>query len=339
MNGERVLTPQQRARRIRGWIRRRESNLVHRHPVLGYRNAMGSVLFTGSLVGMVTCGWLYATGRVSFLVCILGNAFLASILHEIEHDLIHFLYFRKRRFIHNMMMLGVWAARGNIVNGWYRRQIHLRHHRESGTRTDIEERLLGLGMPWGPKRLLIMIDGLSSYLFNARLLEKEIPGFRRRSLFFAALPFYGMFLLVLGGFLLGHGLAFLHGIGWLSGAGSTWLAARLPWIDVLTVAWVFPNYLRQASLQIVSSNVHYYGDVHGINEETQVLRPFFLWPLQLFCFNFGTTHCLHHYVVDQPFYIRQLVSPWTLPVLKRYGVRINDTGTFARANRYQVAPA
>jgi len=67
-----------------------------------------------------------------------------------------------------------------------------------------------------------------------------------------------------------------------------------------SVAWVFPNYLRQAALQIVSSNVHYYEDVRGVREETQVLRPFFFWSLQVFCFNFGTTHSFHHSSWSRP---------------------------------------
>ena len=103
---------------------------------------------------------------------------------------------------------------------------------------------------------------------------------------------------------------------------------------MLAVVWVFPNYLRQASLQIISSNVHYYEDVENIHQETQVLRPAFLWPLQLFCFNFGTTHVFHHYVVEQPFYMRQLIARDVVPFLRSEGVRVNDLATFARANRY-----
>jgi fatty acid desaturase len=311
----------ERDRRIRRWIRKGESRLVARHPALGRRDLCGALFFLASIAGMVGLGWLYAMGAAPAAVVVLGNALLASVLHEIEHDLIHFLYFRTRPLAHNLMMFGVWIFRGNVVHGWHRRGIHLHHHRASGRPTDVEERLLGLGQPLGLRRLLGMVDGAAAYLLNARKLEGEIPGFRARALAVAAVPVYPIFAYVLLAYLVGH-----------------LLGAPVPSaVEVLAVAWVFPNYLRQASLQIVSSNVHYYEDVRTVREETQVLRPFFLWPLQLFCFNFGTTHCFHHYVVDQPFYVRQLIAPWVLPALAKYGQRFNDIGTFRRANRYRMA--
>jgi fatty acid desaturase len=307
----------ERERRIRRWIREGEARLVARFPVLAHRDALGLFFFLVSIAGMVGLAWLYAKGAAPAAVVILGNAFFASILHEIEHDLIHFLYFRTRPFVHNLMMLAVWVFRGNVVHGWYRRAIHLHHHRASGKETDVEERLLGLGQPLGPRRILVMVDGALAYLLNARTLEKEIAGFRRGSLATASLPVYPCFAAILVSYVVGHSFG-IH----VPGA-----------VDVLAVAWVFPNYLRQASLQIVSSNVHYYENVGAVREETQVLRPFFLWPLQAFCFNFGTTHSFHHYVVEQPFYLRQLIAPWVLPALAKYGHGFNDLGTFLRANR------
>jgi fatty acid desaturase len=315
------LAEAERSRRLRRWIRRGEARLLARHPALAHRDAVGAFFFGASIAGMVGLGWLYAKGAVAAPVVVLGNALLASILHEIEHDLIHCLYFRSRPLAHHLMMLGVWVFRGNVVHGWYRRAIHLHHHRASGRVTDVEERLLGLGQPLGPRRILMMVDGAMAFLLNARRLEREVPGFRRRSLALASLPVYPIFALVL----------VIH-------LGGRAFGVPVPEaIDVLAVAWVFPNYLRQAALQIVSSNVHYYEDVRGPGEETQVLRPAFLWPLQLFCFNFGTTHSFHHYVVDQPFYVRQLIAPFVLPALAKYGQRFNDLGTFSRANRFQAA--
>jgi fatty acid desaturase len=306
----------ERERRIRRWIREGEKRLVSRHPALAHRDALGLFFFLVSAAGMVGLGCLYAYGKAPAALVIVGNAFFASILHEIEHDLIHFLYFRARPRVHNLMMLAVWVFRGNVVHGWYRREIHLHHHRESGRETDVEERLLGLGQPLGLRRILVMVDGAMAYLLNARMLEKEVPGFRRSALALASFPVYPCFIGVLASYVLGRAL----GIP-VPGA-----------IDVLAVTWVFPNYLRQASLQIVSSNVHYYENPGTLRDETQVLRPFFLWPLQAFCFNFGTTHSFHHYVVEQPFYVRQLIAPWVLPALAKYGQRFNDVGTFVRAN-------
>jgi hypothetical protein len=318
-------------RRIRRWIRRCESRLVERFPVLAHQDAIGATLTALCASGMIGLAWLYATGRIPALVCVLGNAFLASILHEIEHDLIHFLYFKQRPAAHNTMMFVVWAFRGNVPHGWYRRGIHVHHHRASGTATDVEERLLGLGMPWGLRRLLVSVDGLMAFVLNARRLEKEIPGFRRLDLAMAALPFYAVFVTAFAAFCLYHGMLAL-GV-----APPAVMDTMYPALSVVVVAWVLPNYLRQAALQVVSSNVHYYGDVHSVREETQMLRPTYLLPLQLFCFNFGATHCFHHFVVEQPFYVRQMIASSVRPYLRGCGVRENDTRTFARANRFDFA--
>lgn len=321
-----------RARRIRRLIRAEERRIVGRWPLLERRDAFGAALLVLAAAGMVALGALYALGSVPWYVCLFGNAFLASILHEIEHDLIHFLYFKHRPRVHDAMMLVVWLFRGNVVHGWYRRRLHLYHHRASGREDDVEERLLGLGMPWGPRRLLITLDGALAFLLGARQLGRELESFRPRELARASLPVYPVFALVLFVFVGHHAFAAIS--GHVSPPG---LEPFLPAVDALAVAWVLPNYLRQASLTLVSASVHYYGDVRSLDEETQVLRTALLWPFQLFCFNFGATHLLHHYVVDQPFYLRQLVAPGVLPRLREGGVRFDDLGTFRRANRRAAA--
>ena len=82
-------------------------------------------------------------------------------------------------------------------------------------------------------------------------------------------------------------------------------------VDFLTVVLIGPNVLRSFCLHFVSSNMHYYGDVEDGNfmQQTQVLNPWWMLPLQLFCFNFGSTHAIHHFVVRDPFYIRQWLAP------------------------------
>jgi len=57
--------------------------------------------------------------------------------------------------------------------------------------------------------------------------------------------------------------------------------------------------------------------------------------LQAFCFNFGSTHGIHHFVVKEPFYIRQMTARVAHKVMAEMGVRFNDFGTFARANRLE----
>jgi hypothetical protein len=125
-----------------------------------------------------------------------------------------------------------------------------------------------------------------------------------------------------------------HPVAWSAG-----LVRAMHWVDVLTVVWVAPNVLRTFSLHFVTSNMHYYGDVEDGNvmQQTQVLNPWWLWPLQLFCFNFGSTHAIHHFVVKEPFYVRQITAPAAHRVMRQMGVRFNDFGTFRRANRRVAA--
>jgi hypothetical protein len=104
---------------------------------------------------------------------------------------------------------------------------------------------------------------------------------------------------------------------------------------------VGPNVLRSFCLHFVSSNMHYYGDVQDRNimQQTQVWNRWWLLPFHLFCFNFGSTHAIHHFVVGEPFYIRQWTARRAHEVMREAGVRFNDFGTFRRANRYCRAPA
>jgi hypothetical protein len=87
--------------------------------------------------------------------------------------------------------------------------------------------------------------------------------------------------------------------------------------------------------------MHYCGDVESGNvmQQTQVLNPWWMWPLQAFCFNFGSTHGIHHFVVKEPFYIRQMTAPVAHKVMAEMGVRFNDFGTFGRANRFAMLDA
>jgi hypothetical protein len=143
-----------------------------------------------------------------------------------------------------------------------------------------------------------------------------------------------------------HGFLFVHGArlaaDWLGLAWSPsqWVGEAMPTVDFLVVVWVAPNVLRSFCLHFVSSNMHYYGDIEPRNtiQQTQVWNAPWLLPLQLFCFNFGATHGIHHFVVQEPFYLRQLVASASHEVMRRHGVRFNDFGTFRRNNRWQLEP-
>jgi len=138
-----------------------------RHPWLRHQDAIGLGIMLTSLAGMVTCALLYAQGEMSAWLCVPMVAIFASLIHELEHDLIHFLYFKKRPWIHNAMLALGWLARPSTINPWIRRHIHLHHHKHSGTPTDVEERGITNGEPWGVRRLVMIGDGMASVALRA----------------------------------------------------------------------------------------------------------------------------------------------------------------------------
>ena len=107
-------------------------------------------------------------------------------------------------------------------------------------------------------------------------------------------------------------------------------------INTMMVIYVLPNMVRQTSVQILSSAMHYYGDVDNRLRETQVLNAWWMFPLQLFSWNFGSTHTIHHFVVNQPFYLRQMVASAAHAAFRKSGIRFNDTARVLRANRYAL---
>ena len=116
-----------------------------------------------------------------------------------------------------------------------------------------------------------------------------------------------------------------------------WLAQGMDVIGLVVVVLIAPNFLRAFCLNFVTSYMHYYGGVTTMMQQTQVLNPWFLLPMQLFCWNFGATHSIHHFVVNQPFYLRQMVAAAAHRAMRDNGVRFNDFSTFASGNRYVPA--
>ena len=116
-----------------------------------------------------------------------------------------------------------------------------------------------------------------------------------------------------------------------------WLLSIVDVLNFMAVVLIAPNFIRSGCLNFVTSYMHYYGGVSNLMQQTQVLKPWFLWPAHLFCFNFGSTHSIHHFVVGQPFYIRQMVADVAHKVMRENGVRFNDLSTFVSANRYSAS--
>jgi hypothetical protein len=264
-------------------------------------------------------------------------AVFMGVAHELEHDTIHRLYFPRHPAVQNVFLAVCWLLRPYAVSPWVRRPLHLLHHKASGTEDDLEERAINNGVPWGPRRVLLMLDPLLGAAWQLkgdprahRLLPRP-AALAYMPLAFVALGIWASFLgLHLAQFVLGAGVF-----------GTGWLDTAVTWVDALTVVWIAPNVLRVASLQFISSNMHYYGDVEPGNvvQQTQVLNRWYLAPLQLFCCNFGSTHGIHHFVPSDPFYVRQLTAPVAHRAMRENGVRFNDLGTFRRANRYHEPSA
>ncbi|QIH36015.1 hypothetical protein [Sphingobacterium sp. DR205] len=108
-------------------------------------------------------------------------------------------------------------------------------------------------------------------------------------------------------------------------------------LNVVIYTILLPNLLRQFCLHFIPSNMHYFGDVKEGNviEQTQVLNIWWTYPMQLFYFFFCWTRSIHHFVVNETFYVRHIGRKKAQEVLRKYGVRFNDPGTFKRANRFR----
>lgn len=341
---------EQRMHRIRKSILEAGNQFRAKHPwLVKYQDQIGMSILIASVTGILFNIIQYARGKMPWYVAVTLSAFWMSILHELEHDLIHQMYYRKNKKINNAMLATVYAFRPSTINPFVRRDIHLHHHKSSGTPSDVEERGINNGDKWGLKRLIMTGDNLLAIALrplatlnatneyanaqkNLSLTEKFKV---KTKLALGYTPFgnlhYGMW----------YSFLFMS----VSKLGMKALNIQQPtnklWrlFDKTTkfyaVSIAAPNFLRTFSLHFISSNVHYYGDVENGNvvQQCQIWTDWRLKPLQTFCFNFGATHAIHHFVVRDPFYIRQAIAKSCYPVMRENGVRFNDFGTFKRANR------
>lgn len=331
------MNDQQRSAHIRQQVMAHGVELRQRFPLLKHQDVLGAGILALALAGMLGSAALYLGGHLAWWACLLLNAFFASLTHELEHDLIHSMYFRKRRVPHNLMLALVWLARPSTINPWIRRHLHLNHHKVSGSEQDLEERAITNGEPWGIARLLMVGDNVMASLI--RTLRAKTWAHKRAILWRTLRVYAPLALLNWGTWYVFLGFHLIDFIDGALGAPIAWSASTLAAMHIVNIAVVVlvgPNVLRTFCLHFVSSNMHYYGDVEPGNviQQTQVLNPWWLWPLQAFCFNFGSSHAIHHFVVKEPFYIRQLSVPFAHQVMREAGVRFNDFGTFARANRW-----
>lgn len=347
MSSSSDMSSQQRIAKVRTVVMQAGEDLRALYPILKHQNFIGASILAFAWMGMIGTALAFYLGYLSVWMTIPLIAIFASLTHELEHDLIHYMYFKKTPWAHHLMLALVWLARPNTISPWARRRLHLHHHKYSGTEHDLEERGISNGMPWGIRRVLVISDQLMSvYLRPIQMfkmielfLEKQPEKERfiaRLSNILGFLPlsimYYGLCYL----FVVYHGANMLAPVFGYEMLWSQGILDIMPWVNLLAVIWIFPNYLRSFCLQFVSSNMHYYGDIdpRDVIKQTQVLNPWWLMPFQLFCCNFGSTHAIHHFVVKEPFYIRQMTAKTAHKVMQEVGVRFNDIGTFRRMNRW-----
>ncbi|MCG8672422.1 MAG: fatty acid desaturase [Pseudomonadales bacterium] len=325
---------QEKVNAIRQVIRESGDRWRARFPILGNNDLMGLLIFTASILGIGASAYGYLSGAIGALTCIVIVAFLTSLLHELEHDLIHWQYFKKNKVVHNFMMFGVWFFRPGTINPWIRRHLHFLHHKTSGTDKDIEERGIGNGQAYSPLRWWIMFDPVVGNIAKILIEPESRKAFRIARLFAAYFPFGVVTILCWYAFL---GFHLVNGITHLAGSDFVWSEVTLHYmgyVDKAVVLLIAPHYLRSFCLIFISSSMHYYGNVDSMIKQTQVLNAWYFWPFQLFCFNFGSTHGIHHFVVGEPFYIRQLTENDAHKAMRENGVPFNDLGTFKRSNRF-----
>jgi len=306
---------------IRAAIRAADQALVAEHPWTGRDDAVALGAFALAVLASCGIGVAWWLGALPTALAVVGMMLTVSVLHELEHDLLHDLYLRNP--VARALVLGViWLFKGNL-DPWTRGPMHRWHHVASGQIDDIEERLIGLGLPWGPQRLLLTFLTPASLLRHPALKRavraRVAAGLRSPDVRAYRIP---------PGFILANAVLFLAPL-----AAFVGVAMGQAWAWPLFVLWALPNLLRHAAIVTMSSNSHYVGIDRGdVVTQNQILDHWMFWPLQVFCWNFGATHVLHHFVVRQPFWRRTLVFGRVRQVLVDNGVRANDLGTFGRAN-------
>lgn len=326
-----MMTAKENIKVIVQAIKAEERRLREKYPILSHQDMLGLVITLVSFVAMIGLATLYFFELIPAWLCIVLAAIVASISHEIEHDLIHRQYYSKQPFMHNLMMLIVWIMRPNTVNPWYRRQIHLNHHAVSGTEQDLEERLVGNGIKNPFLRFIVIVDGLIGLALNSRKFKKEIKGFSFFTVLNAAFPIATAYFAILYIFILFN----IGNMIWpLTEIAPAWMLSTMDVFNFLMVVLIAPNIIRSASLNFITSSMHYYGNVTNLYEQTHVITSRWFAPFQLFCFNFGKTHTIHHFVPNQPFYLRQIISGKILKVMKKHGVKFNDFASLRKANLY-----
>ena len=101
-------------RTIREAIAAADADLVARQPWLGRVDAVALALFLGAWVWMGAAAALWGLGGLPGWATVPLIALGLSVLHELEHDLIHRLYFQGRRRLYHAVMAGIWLGKCSL---------------------------------------------------------------------------------------------------------------------------------------------------------------------------------------------------------------------------------
>jgi len=316
---------------IRQTIKNEEIRIRAKYSWLQYQDTIGLLALVVPLLVIATTMYLYVAGSIHWALTVPLIAMSVSIIHELEHDLIHNMYFRRNPQFKDTVYYIIWCCK-MLNSPWKRAVNHLRHHVVSGQRTDTEERSLGIGLSFLSVRTAVLFFPLLITLtINMCRKHAPLPDNVLRKFYYAVIPYSIM------QFMAANALR-LH-MGWTFGAFDPvfmlpqWIWTFSSYVGVLVI---LPHMLRQCSINFITTSCHYYGDIPNQNVfyQNQVLDHWIFLPLHLFCFNFGATHIIHHFVPSQPFYIRQMISRRVIREMEQRGIRRNDLGVWRRKNRY-----
>jgi hypothetical protein len=103
---------------IRQAIRSEGSRLRKKYKWLAHQNFLGAGCFLISVLALFLTAYLYLKRYIGFWLTIPLMALPTSILHELEHDLIHNLYFKGKQWVQNIMFTVIWFTKWHL-NPWY----------------------------------------------------------------------------------------------------------------------------------------------------------------------------------------------------------------------------
>ncbi|RYV01991.1 hypothetical protein SOPP22_10450 [Shewanella sp. OPT22] len=319
----------------RSKIKSAEDELKQKHPFLAYQSAISILIAAGAIFLIIITATFYFFDQIPAIAAVLLIAFFTSFLHELEHDIFHQQYFVNSKSARNTLLAILWLFKPNTINPWIRKRIHLHHHKYSGKKEDIEERMIGNGLSYGVLRFLIMAEPMFA-LSQFRKVNRESKAFRPMIMMSSLFPIHTIYTVIWISWFAFHLVMFIDNTFGLDYMVADVIANHIQTINFLMVVYIAPAIWRVFCLQFISSTLHYYGGVDSVLKQTQIFDHWSTFPLQLFCCFFGKTHAVHHVYVNQPFYLRHMLGSKCKQILVEAGTLNNDLGTFKRENHYPI---